>query len=207
MIIAWRDWEGWLNFVFFDHGRVQDKKERDERTWGKTVWQTGTSENRVWESSTIPNMAGTSCNLACDNIESRTSKPSQASRTPDSSYPLTSALSFPSSCTIFHTHPPLYHHCRAQKYVIPRYLSKQWYCVTPKYSIYWVHPTPSTAYPKYSIHPTLSGIRSFSWLQVDPWMYLQRSVCCPTQLAATSAHSMTAAIQSDLMTFPRSQVN
>jgi len=31
MIMAWRDREGWLNFVFLGHGRVEDEKERDER--------------------------------------------------------------------------------------------------------------------------------------------------------------------------------
>jgi hypothetical protein len=27
--MAWRDREGWLNFVFCDDGRVVDEKERD----------------------------------------------------------------------------------------------------------------------------------------------------------------------------------
>jgi len=30
MIMAWRDREGWLHFVFCDDGRVVDEKERDE---------------------------------------------------------------------------------------------------------------------------------------------------------------------------------
>jgi len=29
MIMAWRDVEGWLNFVFCDSGRVMDEKERE----------------------------------------------------------------------------------------------------------------------------------------------------------------------------------
>jgi len=36
MIMAWRDKEGPLNFVFLVDGRVEDKKERDERRWGKS---------------------------------------------------------------------------------------------------------------------------------------------------------------------------
>jgi len=35
MIMAWRDREGRLNFVFLGDGRVEHKKERDQRRWGK----------------------------------------------------------------------------------------------------------------------------------------------------------------------------
>jgi len=34
MIMAWRDREGSLNFVFLGDGSVEDKKERDEMRWG-----------------------------------------------------------------------------------------------------------------------------------------------------------------------------
>jgi len=47
---AWRDREGWLNFVFLGDDRVEHKKERDQRRWGKSSWETGTSENFVCES-------------------------------------------------------------------------------------------------------------------------------------------------------------
>jgi len=33
MIMAWRDRDGWLYFVFLGDGRVEDKKERDGRRW------------------------------------------------------------------------------------------------------------------------------------------------------------------------------
>jgi hypothetical protein len=34
--MALRDREGWLNFVFLGNGRIENKKERDERLWGKS---------------------------------------------------------------------------------------------------------------------------------------------------------------------------
>jgi len=36
MIMAWREREGRLNFVFIGDGRVEHKKERDQRRWGKS---------------------------------------------------------------------------------------------------------------------------------------------------------------------------
>jgi len=36
MITAWRDREGSLNFVFLVDVRVEDKKEKHERRWGKS---------------------------------------------------------------------------------------------------------------------------------------------------------------------------
>jgi len=36
MIMAWRDGEGSVNFVFLGDGRVEHKKERDQRRWGKS---------------------------------------------------------------------------------------------------------------------------------------------------------------------------
>jgi len=34
--MAWRDRERWLNFIFLGDGRIEDKKERDERVRGKS---------------------------------------------------------------------------------------------------------------------------------------------------------------------------
>jgi len=42
LIIAWRDREGILNFVFLGDGTIEDKKERDETVWGKPSSGTGT---------------------------------------------------------------------------------------------------------------------------------------------------------------------
>ena len=47
LIMAWRDREGWLNFVFLGDGRVEDETERDDRRWRNTSWEIGTCENFV----------------------------------------------------------------------------------------------------------------------------------------------------------------
>jgi len=49
---------------------------------------------------TIPDTAGTSPDPACNNTDTRSSRPNQASRTPDFSYPLISSTSFSSSSPI-----------------------------------------------------------------------------------------------------------
>jgi len=36
LIMAWRDREAWLNFMFLHDGRVEDEKERDEMKWEKS---------------------------------------------------------------------------------------------------------------------------------------------------------------------------
>jgi len=33
--MAWRDKEGWLNFMFLGDGRVEDEKQWDRKKWGK----------------------------------------------------------------------------------------------------------------------------------------------------------------------------
>jgi hypothetical protein len=35
--MAWRDKEGLLNFVLLGDGRIEDKKEREERVRGKSA--------------------------------------------------------------------------------------------------------------------------------------------------------------------------
>ena len=42
MIIAWSDRVGCLNFVFLGDGRVEHKKETDQRRCGKSSWEAGT---------------------------------------------------------------------------------------------------------------------------------------------------------------------
>jgi len=42
LIMAWRNRERWLNFVFLGDGRIEDVKERYEMRWGKSSWETGT---------------------------------------------------------------------------------------------------------------------------------------------------------------------
>jgi len=56
---------------------------------------------------TIPEMAGTTPNLACKNTDTRSSQPNQASPTPDFTYPVISSVSFPSSSPISLSLPSL----------------------------------------------------------------------------------------------------
>jgi len=42
LFMAWRDSERWLIFVFLGDGRVEDEKERDERTWDKSSGESRT---------------------------------------------------------------------------------------------------------------------------------------------------------------------
>ena len=47
MIMTWRDREGWLTFVFCNHGKVVDEKERD----GGWRWGRCGGYERIWEIS------------------------------------------------------------------------------------------------------------------------------------------------------------
>jgi len=47
MTMAWGDSAGWLNFMCSREGRVDSEKERNKKTWGKSSWETGTTENFV----------------------------------------------------------------------------------------------------------------------------------------------------------------
>jgi len=111
LIMACRDREGWLNFVFLGDGRVEDKKERD---WGTHHVKLGLK--RIWcaRRFTTPDTAGTSPNPACSNTDRRSSQPKQASHTRDFSYPLVSSTSFWSPSPISLSRPQLYHHRRTQ---------------------------------------------------------------------------------------------
>ena len=59
---------------------------------------------------TIPDKTGTSPDPAGKYIDSRSSQPNQACRTPHFSYPLISSISFPSSSSISLSRPQLDHH-------------------------------------------------------------------------------------------------
>jgi len=48
--MAWTDREWWLNYILLGDGRVEDKTERDERSWGKSSCDTSTWENFVCKS-------------------------------------------------------------------------------------------------------------------------------------------------------------
>ena len=103
---------------------------------------------------TIADMAGTSPDLSGKNTDTRSSKPNQASRTPDFSYPLVSSIFVPFII------PHL-----SFSTIIPEHKVKSSLSISPcpDHEL-----TMSTAYTEYSIHPRLSVIPSFSRLRVDP---------------------------------------
>jgi len=101
---------------------------------------------------TILDMTGTSPDLAGNNTDSRTSKPTQACRSPDFWYLLVSSVSFATSSPLSLSTPQHGHHRQTQCFVIPLYLWMQWSWVNTNYSIHWVQYTLSTAYTKHRIH-------------------------------------------------------
>jgi len=142
MIMEWRDREGWLNFVFLGDGGVEHKKERDQRRWGKSSWETGTKRISCASQLTIPDRAGTTPDPVRTNTNTRSSQPNQASRIPDFSYPLVSSISFSSSSPIslFLVH---------NSTIIAEHKVKSSLSISPWHD----HElTPTTAYTEYSIH-------------------------------------------------------
>jgi len=107
---------------------------------------------------TIPDMAGTSPDLACNIIFRTSSKPNPASCTPDFSYPLVSSTSLSSSYPI--SILPIHKSTIISEYKVKLSLSispcqdQEWTRSTAytKYIIHQVQHTPSTACTKYSIH-------------------------------------------------------
>ena len=102
---------------------------------------------------TIPDTAGMSLDLARNITNTRSSKPNQASRTPDFSYLLVSSISFSSSSLIslFLIH---------NSTIIAEHKVKSSLCIspchdhelTPSCSIHRLQHTPSAAYTECSIH-------------------------------------------------------
>ena len=69
--------------MFLSDGKVEHKKERDQRRWGNHHEKHGLE--RIWCASqlNIADTAGTSPNPAGNIIDTGSSKPNQTSRTPD----------------------------------------------------------------------------------------------------------------------------
>jgi len=102
---------------------------------------------------TITDTAGTSPDPVCNTTDTRSFKPNQASRTPDSSYPL--VILHIVLIIIPHlslSRPQLYYHRRTHSWDIPLYPSMSWSWVDTKYSIHRVEHGPSTTYTENSIH-------------------------------------------------------
>jgi len=91
---------------------------------------------------TILHMAGTSADPACNYTDTRSSKPNQASHTPDFSYPLPSStlflFSFPITLFLVHNFT-----------IITEHKAKSSLSISPCHD---QELTPSTAYTAYSIH-------------------------------------------------------
>jgi len=119
---------------------------------------------------TIAETAGTSPDPAGTLTDTRSSKPNQASRTPDFSGPLVSSISFSSSSPIslFLVHNSTII-ASTQRLVISLYLSMPSSWVNTECSIRRVQHTPSAAYTEYSIHLRLSVVPPFSRYHKSPF--------------------------------------
>jgi len=91
LIMGWRDRDGWLNFVFLGDGRGDGKNHHEKL---------GLTRILCASRFTIPDPAGTSPDSACNNTDTRSSQPNQASRPPDIPYLLISSTSFSFSSPI-----------------------------------------------------------------------------------------------------------
>jgi len=150
LITAWKDREGWLNFMFSGDSRVEDDKERNERRLGKSSWETGTQKISLTRKFTVPNTPGTSPVPAGDNTNTWSSKLHHAWCTPDFSYPLVSSVAFPSSFSISLSRPHLNHYHKNTL------LSNPSLCLYSMImSWHWVQHIPNTAFTVYSIHQVL----------------------------------------------------
>jgi len=117
---------------------------------------------------TIPDTAGTSPDLACNNTDTTFSQPTQVSCIPDFAYPLVSSTLFSSASRIsfFLLHYSTIiakHNVISSLSIFPCHdhelIPSAAYT---KYSIHQVQHTPSTAYTEYSIHPRLFVFPLFS---------------------------------------------
>jgi len=96
---------------------------------------------------TIPDTAGTWPDPACNNTDTRSSQPNQATRTPDISYPLVSSTSFSSSSSSLSFSSTTLSSLQKTKLSHP-FLSLHVMIM----SWHRVQRTRSTAYTEYSIH-------------------------------------------------------
>jgi len=123
---------------------------------------------------TIPDTARTCPDPAGNNTDTRSSKPNQASRSPDFSGPLVSSISFSSSSPISFsstTLPSLQEHKVKSSLSISPYhhheLTRS--AAYAECSIRRLQHTPSAAYTEYSIHLRLSVVPSFSRFHKSPF--------------------------------------
>ena len=137
--------------MFLGDGRMDDKKERDERVRGKSSGRLGLKIISCASQFTIPDTAGTSPDPACNYTDTRSSQPNPASRTPDYSYPLISSTSFSSSpISLFLVH---------NSTIIAEHKVKSSLSISPCHD----HGlTPSKAYTEHCIQRVLHHRKIFS---------------------------------------------
>jgi len=94
---------------------------------------------------TIPDAAGTSPDLACNNTDTRSSQPNHASHTPDFSYALVSSTSFSSwsPISLFLVH---------NSTIIAEHKVKSSLSISPRHDHEFTPSTAYTEYTEYSIH-------------------------------------------------------
>jgi len=152
-------------------------RKREMRGYGGNHHEKLGLKRILYESQfTIPDTAGTSPDSACIHTDTRSSRPNQASRTPNYSYPLVSSTSFSSSSPIslFLVHNSTIiteHRVRSSLSISPchdRELAPS--IAYTEYSIQRVQHTPSTA----SIQDCLSSLHSHDYkLTPECSFYLQ----------------------------------
>ena len=95
-------------------GRVEVETARNQTRCGNHQERLGHNRTLYVSQYSNPDTEGMTPDPAYNNINTRSSQPSQVNRTPDLSYPLIFCISFPSSSCISVSCPSLYHHRRIQ---------------------------------------------------------------------------------------------
>jgi len=117
-------------------------RRRDERRWGKSLWEPGTKRILCPSQFTIPDTIGMTLIPKCNSTDTKFSEPNQESCTSDFSYPLESSTSLssfsPISCMRVH-----------HSTIIAEQKVKSSLSISPLHHHAFAL---STAYTEYSIH-------------------------------------------------------
>jgi len=157
MIIAWRNSEGWHNAVSLGVGRVEHKKERNQRRWEKSSSEIGHGKIRVWVNySSLIRQIWVPILQLSPPIPQLLQLIMQV------------VLRFHiADCIIHHLHPP------SLSFLSTTLPSSQEHKVKSSHSIspcQLQELPPSASYTEYSIHRWLSVVPSFPRFRVDPRM-------------------------------------
>jgi len=144
---------------------------------------------------TLPDTAGTSPDLACNNTDTRSFQPNEAGCTPDFSYPLVSSTSFsswsPISLFLIHNSSIIIEHKVMSSVSRTPCHDHE---LTPSTSIHRVQQTPSTAYTQQWV----SSLRSHDYELTPEYTFSFRraslhdrppSACLPWELKVTLSYS------------------